>query len=70
MRDTSLSPLERECWRLRSVCRDYRKIGERLGISGDHAKYETYGAEAKLIRQWQIKLPRLVLRRVLARKGK
>jgi hypothetical protein len=60
--------LERECWRERASSADYREIGRRLGVSGDRAKYETYGAAAKLIRRWQMKLQRLTLRRVLRRR--
>ena len=70
MRNISLSQLERECWRLRDACRDYRQIGQRLSISGERAKYEVYGAAAKLIRRWQKRLPRPVLQKVLGRKGK
>ena len=70
MRDVSLSMLERECWRLREIYCDYRRIGAKLGISGEHAKYETYGAAAKLIRRWQMRLSRPMLRKVLRRKGK
>lgn len=68
MRDISLTLLERECWRLRATCGDYRQIGTKLGISGEHAKYETYGAAAKLIRRWQMKLPRPLQRRVLSKR--
>lgn len=70
VRDITLSQLERECWRLRAITRDYREIGQRLGISGERAKYETYGAAAKVIKRWQAKLPRPTLRKVLRRKGK
>lgn len=70
MRDIRLSPLERECWRERASGADYREIGRRLGVTGDRAKYETYGAAAKLIRQWQMRLSRPVLRKVLRRIGK
>lgn len=67
MRNLTLTVLERDCWRLRAAGADYREAGQRLSISGERAKYETYGAAAKLIRRWQKRLPRPALRKVLER---